>query len=171
MMERKLELDLQAYLDGELPDSERGALEAYIAKDSRAQALLAEMKAVGNALELFEAESKLPVSREFYWNGIERQILDSQAPAAAAFGTGNWGAALRRFLVPAGAVATLIVAGIVTSRQLDAIGAAEVTRLESALSAPGAFTYRNFDNQTTLVWIAYPAENEFADSDSTYRIQ
>ena len=73
-MKDEQQLKLQAYLDGELPDSEVRAVADWIAKDAEAAGLLAELKNTRGALAGFEAEIKLPESREFYWSKIAREI-------------------------------------------------------------------------------------------------
>ena len=73
-MKQELQLKLQAYLDGELPDGEAREAADLLAQDAEARALLAELKNTRAALAGFEADIKLPESREFYWSKIEREI-------------------------------------------------------------------------------------------------
>ena len=70
---------LQAYLDGELPDSEAREAASLLAQDAEARALLAELKNTSAAMAGFELDIKLPESREFYWSKIEREI-ERQSP-------------------------------------------------------------------------------------------
>src|SRR6266513_3336151 len=73
-MKQELQLKLQAYLDGELPDGEAREAAGLLAQDAEARALLAELKKTRAALAGFETDIKLPESREFYWSKIEREI-------------------------------------------------------------------------------------------------
>jgi anti-sigma factor RsiW len=153
-MEYETQLKLQAYLDGELPESEARVVSAQIAQDPEAKALLGELQWSREALKGFETELKLPEAREFYWSKLERQ-LRTDAPAAqpaSSLAIWSW---MRRLLAPATAVAFLLLLLTVSPRSESGI--------ETASSDSGAFTYRNSAAGTTLVWLSYPAENENGD--------
>src|SRR5436309_1543274 len=100
-MDYDFQLKLQAYLDGELSGREMRKVEAQMARDAQAQALSGEMQMVKSALSSFEAEVKLPESREFFWSRIQREtrVLDAQQTAQPNYPL--W-AAWRRLLIPAG---------------------------------------------------------------------
>jgi anti-sigma factor RsiW len=164
-MNEELSLKLQAYADGELP--ERGAREVadLVAKDAEARALLTELKYTRSALAGFETEIKLPESREFYWSKIEREIrrlekVEASEPEPSLF------VAWRRFLVPAGALAVLVLLGFLIFPQTQSPSVVASAESEFTLADSDAFTYQDYANGTTLVWLSYPAENEFADTDS-----
>ena len=163
-MKQELQLKLQAYLDGELPDGEAREAAGLLAQDAEARALLAELKNTRAALAGFEADIKLPESREFYWSKIEREI-ERQAPRvgperkfASPF------AFFRRILAPACAVAVLAIVGIVAIRQLD-FGGPDGLEVKTEFVGAGALTYRDNAQGLTLVWLPYPAESEFAQTD------
>ena len=157
-------MKLQAYLDGELPDGEAREAAGLLAQDAEARALLTELKNTRAALAGFEADIKLPESREFYWSKIEREI-ERQAPRdgterkfASPF------AFFRRILAPACAVAILAIVGIVAIRQLD-FGGSGGLEVKTEFVDAGALTYRDNAQGLTLVWLPYPAESEFAKTD------
>ena len=161
----ELSLKLQAYADGELSEREAREVADLLAKDTDARALVEELKNTCSALAGFEAEIKLPESREFYWSKIEREIRRLETsrtsrPEPSVF------AAWRRFLVPAGALAVLVLAGFLIFPLLHGPHMAESAESEFTLPDSEAFTYHDYANGTTLVWLSYPAENEFADKDS-----
>jgi anti-sigma factor RsiW len=161
-MKDEQQLKLQAWLDGELSDSEARAVADWVAKDAEAKALAAELKNTCGALSGFEAEVKLPETREFYWSKISREIeraerVDEPAPARAA----SLFLAFRKLLVPATAVAAVLLA-IALIRPGGAVSDSD---LETAMTDANAFTYRDYDHGTTLVWLPYPAENEFTDAE------
>jgi anti-sigma factor RsiW len=157
MIAHETQLKLQALLDGELPPPEARELERMVAQQPQAQALLTELKNTNQAFRGFGESLQLPESREFYWSKVERAIrAEKPAPHASSAFT-----AWRRFLLPAGAFAAVVVAGLLAShRQTGGLEA------ESVVADPGAFTYRDFRNRTTLVWLSYPAENELASNDA-----
>ncbi len=160
-MDETAHLKLQAYLDGELAEGERRDVEAWLARDAAAAALLTELRHTNAALAVFESEIKLPESREFYWSKIEREIRRQESPVAERK-AGSLFAAWRRFLVPAGAMAAVIAAGLLTVVQM---GGQHSPESEMALVDTEAFTYRDFSGGTTLVWLSYPAERESSDLD------
>src|SRR6266705_1333510 len=114
-MKQELQLKLQAYLDGELPDGEARPVAGLLAQDAEARALLAELKNTRAALAGFEADIKLPESREFYWSKIERQsaMIEPERKFASPF------ASFRRILAPVCAIAVLVIVGLVAIRQVD----------------------------------------------------
>jgi len=103
-MNTELMLKLQAWVDGELPESECARMAEWVRTDKEAAALAAELKTTRGFLAGNETEAKLSDSREFYWSKIERAIerAEAQAPDRAPV---PWLAALRRFLAPASGIA------------------------------------------------------------------
>ena len=168
-MNEDLQLKLQAHLDGELSERDNRELEAALAGDAEARALLTELRHMSAALATFEAETKLPESREFHWSKIQREIqrLEKLPPTRPA-PLPAW----RRFLIPAGAFAAVAIAGLLAADQLGWLPTSRrTTQIETFLADSGAMTYRDEAERTTLVWLSYPAENEFALPDSDDTIQ
>ncbi len=167
-MDWEAQLKLQAFLDGELPKAEARELADKLAHDPGSAALLAELRQTRALLTGFEKEIRLPETREFFWSKIEREIQRLERPAPAAV---HWIVRVRRFLVPASAVALLAIAGLLTTRQSGPSGLAGTGEIETALSDTGAFTYRDYTAGTTLVWLSYPAEDELADNEEVGILQ
>ena len=168
MLDQASQLKLQAWLDGELSPADQEIWDRRVTSDPQAQALVRELTNVNAALSTYESTIQVPASREFYWSGIERRIrqLEQQPALAEAhpWPLAGWFASLRRILVPAGARAGFLLAGWFAALQFG-LGTQASTPFELHLAAPGNFTYRDFPNRTTLVWLSYPAEKEFADWD------
>lgn len=156
MKDHESELKIQAFLDGELPESEAREVAAWLAQDGDAAGLMAELKNTRQALAGFDQSIKVPESREFYWSKIQREIERMPMESAPA-PTVSWLAQLRRMLIPATALALVCLAGVVALRQ-----GASPAGVETAVATPGAFTYRDFNSGTTLVWLPYPAEDQLA---------
>src|SRR5436309_2826307 len=100
-MNQDRELQIQALLDGELSGRKARQVEQWLATDSQAQALAQELKMTRSLLAANEPELKLPETREFYWNKIQRQIeaVSLHQPPQSRF----W-LAWRRYLAPVSAV-------------------------------------------------------------------
>ena len=164
-MKQELQLKLQAYLDGELPDGEARETADLLAQDAEARALLAELKNTRAALAGFAADIKLPESREFYWSKIEREIerqsrmIEPERKFASPF------AFFRRRLAPVGVAAVLAIVGMVAIRQVD-FGGPGGLEVKAEFVDGGALTYRDHAQGLTLVWLPYPAESESAPTDT-----
>ena len=161
-MDDKAQLKLQAYLDGELAQGERREVEAWLARDPEAMALLTELRQTTAALKGFESEIKLPESGEFYWSKIQREIQRQARPAPSSPAASSLFALWRRFLAPISAMAAVVVAGLLAVLQLGGPASPES---EMALSDTAAFTYRDYARGMTLVWVSYPADREASELD------
>jgi len=168
MMDFEKQLKLQAYLDGELPEGERRAVESSLAQDAEAVALLAELQHTNAALAVFEGEIKLPESREFFWSKIEREIR-RQEPAPQREAQPSWLSGWRRLFVPASAVAALVL--LLVSLKSNPSGSGAGTGIVAAFADDKAFTYRDQSQGTTLVWLSYAADDTFQEGNSEEIIQ
>jgi anti-sigma factor RsiW len=156
-MTEEQQLKLQAFLDGELPEPEAREVAALVARDREATDLLKELRHTRQALKESAQDVKLPESREFYWSKIQREI-ERLEPAPAAAGSVPFIARLRRFLVPAGAVAAAAIIAVVAGLQTGILHTAAGPDTESDVADSGTFTYNDDANGTTLVWLSFPAE-------------
>lgn len=156
-MNDEQQLKLQAFLDGELPETEAREISAWLAQDEEANGLVKELRNTRQALKNSQSPVRVPESREFYWSKIQREI-DRLEPAAEPVRKTSWLQVLRRVLVPAGAVAAVAIIGIIAGRQFlpAPLAAAES---EMTVADSGAFTYHDYAHGTTLVWVSYPADH------------
>ena len=158
MIDYNSQLKLQAFLDGELSEAEAQEVARRLAQDQEWVGLLGELRNTREALAVSQTPLQLPESREFFWSKIEREIqrLDRPAPAPRkASGLAAW----RRFLVPAGAVAGVALVVMLSLMKPSPAGLG----VETTLADSGAFTYRDYNSGATLIWLSYPAENDFAE--------
>ncbi|HEY5915042.1 MAG TPA: hypothetical protein VJA21_30990 [Verrucomicrobiae bacterium] len=157
MMDYQQQLDLQAYLDGELSEAKARRVAAWLAQDAEAAALAIELRQTRSAVTGYEKEIRLPESREFYWSKIQREIQRQERAEPNAERLPEWLKVIRRLLMPATAMAMVAFIAVMVGRQPTGIPS------ETALTDTGAMTYRDFEKGATLVWLSYPADNEFAD--------
>jgi anti-sigma factor RsiW len=161
MIHYEQQLKMQAWLDRELPPEQKAEVDALLSANSEARALLEELRTTNGALAGFEAEIKLPESREFFWSKIQREIgRPEPAPTPAV----PWHARWRKWLLPAGAVAAVAVAGLVAVMRPGA-GVGGGPEFEFSLADSGGMVYRDYESGTTLVWFAYPAEEDILDTE------
>jgi hypothetical protein len=156
-MTEEQQLNLQAFLDGELPEQEARTVAAWVAGDAEATRLLTELRHTRNAIAHSEPDLRLPETREFYWSKIERDIQRLEPDLRAAEPVSRF-VRLRRFLAPGVALATLVVAAAFVIVQLNVLKPSAGPDTEMALADSGTFTYHDYANGTTLVWLGYPAE-------------
>ena len=163
-MNPEFQLQLQAYFDGELTGREAREIETALATDAEARALLAELTHTQGALAAFEAELKLPETREFHWSKIRREILrQEQGEPVRPTPLPAW----RRWLTPAGAFAAVAIAGLLGAHQMGWLrGGAASPQIETYLADSGAMTYRDELERTTVVWLSYPVEKGFTEVDA-----
>jgi anti-sigma factor RsiW len=162
-MDQEQQLKLQAFLDGELPERKAREILAWTQRDSAAAGLLAELKNTRQAMVKSDPHLSVPESREFFWSKIEREIqrLEPQktaAPQASIF------TMLRRWLFPAVAVSTLVIAGLIAyfhvpSAAVAIVAEADATSVETTLANSDATTYRDASEGTTLVLFSYADDN------------
>lgn len=156
------QLKLQAFSDGELPEAEAREVAALIARDAEAAKLHAELKNTRLALKGFDAGIALPESREFFWSKIQRGI-ERSTPSQSVEESASVFTVLRRWLMAAGAVALLLVAGLFAMKQLSSSSYAAAPETVTELADAGAVTYHNYETSTTLVWFSYPANQASAN--------
>ncbi|HEX3856757.1 MAG TPA: hypothetical protein VHY30_05615 [Verrucomicrobiae bacterium] len=171
-MNLEQQLKLQAFLDGELPECEAREILAWTQRDSAAASLLAELRNTRAAMVKSEPHLSVPESREFFWSKIEREIQRLE-PQAASTPKVSIFTALRHWLLPASAVVTIIIAGMIvhfefpnnaTKTVVENVADADTTTVETTLASTDATTYRDASEGTTLVWFSSaddsPAQNK-----------
>lgn len=163
-IKQDIQLKLQAHLDGELPTAEARAMADLVASDAHARELLTELANTRGALAAHEPDIKVPASRDFYWSAISREIERQEKSPSRPEGSSLF-ALLRRTLVPVSGLAVVMLAVMLAWQPVRSTGVfSEET--ETTFADAGAFTYRDYDSGATLVWVDYPAENDFAQIDS-----
>lgn len=146
-------LDLQAYVDGELPPERRAQVEAALTGDADARELVAGLRSLSEMIQANEPELKVPASREFYWSQIQRQIEVAEKrqeadakPAASALGWLRW-------LVPAlGAAAVAVVVSLRPTTP-DINVALASANLDSAQADSSSVMFRSESDGVTVHWI------------------
>lgn len=153
-MNGDLELKLQAYLDGELPEREAQSVAKWVAEDKEAQALLAELKTAKAFLAGNEPELSVPETREFYWSKIQREIqrLDQVQGSRGIVEWFGW----QKYLAPLAGVALVVLFAIgafniynARMRNNDLHHLAEIENLSDEM---GAFSFRSSENMF-VVWV------------------
>jgi len=148
-MKHKLELNLQAYLDGELSPREAKRVSDWLASDRDAVQLFAELQNTKTALTHNDLELKVPETREFYWGKIERQIQSEaqSRPATVRLPLLRW----QKFFAPLVGAAAMFVLLIVSVKQFSPASASDdVTTTSDEMEA---LTFRDHSAGMTVVWL------------------
>jgi len=158
-MDFETELKLQAYLDGELPETEAREIAKFLAQDQEAALLLGELKNTRQALKGSEIVVQLPESREFYWSKIEREI-ERLEKLQRVEQKRLFIFRLQRILVPVtGALAVAVFLGITLfGNSGTALGETEL-----ATEDMGAITFRSESEGMTTVWLYDRGDSELSD--------
>lgn len=153
----------QAFVDGELPESEARRVARSLETDADARALVAELRNSKAMLTGNEPDVKLPESREFYWGKIQRQIecMDRE-PAGAAMG--RWSAMLagwRRFVAPLAGVAVITFLGMVAVRFYNPEPVDYLAEIENLSEESTAYSFRSGN-----MFVVWTRDTEMASDDS-----
>ncbi|MBM3901726.1 MAG: hypothetical protein FJ379_06500 [Verrucomicrobia bacterium] len=157
-MKKEQLLELQACLDGERDAQRSAEMEAHCATDPNLGAVREAILNSRQLLRQHDPDHHVPVSREFYWRQIERQITPEPGnrPTPESW-IPSWNLVLR-WLVPVGGLAAAVAlfqlpdspntppqtAKVTSSTQLALnTGTAESTSVE----------YRSESDGVTIHWI------------------
>lgn len=149
-------LKVQAYLDGELADTEARQVEAWLAQDAQLRELLGELRATRDALRDNEPEVKLPVPHALYWSGIERAIEQAEAaqPRTVESPAQRWLAWLHRYLAPAAAVAVVALLAVGVGRFLADNPARHYVEIINYSSDLNVSSFRSVSENMFVVWLS-----------------
>jgi ferric-dicitrate binding protein FerR (iron transport regulator) len=148
-MKKDLQLKVQSWLDGELPEREARQVGEWIARNAEASALAAELGSLKQAMLRNETGVALDESREFYWNKIERQI-QREAERNLVYAPTPWYARWRKFMAPALGVAALACVMMVAVRQAVPPSYDEIS---TTIDGMEAVTFHDQSSQTTIIWL------------------
>lgn len=159
----KQEMQLQAYVDGELNPSEASQVAARIQSEPEAKALYSELQQTAALFKLGEIERRLPESREFYWSKIEREIHRLDAAPATEHSAPWWLAYFRRHLTAISGLGVATVLLLVGAFQLNWVPADLLEEIDNPLDETTSFSFRSESQKMTVVWIADPSTKAAED--------
>jgi anti-sigma factor RsiW len=166
-------LKLQAGIDGELSQEERVGLERLIASNPEGHRLTEGLTAIRTLLRENKPEHAVPETREFYFSKIARQIESETrkaelkgAPATqpATFAEFWFGWARKHFVGLSG-VGLAACLAIVLFAMPGGMGGRD-GELELASDDMGAYTFRDQQQEVTMVWLydRKAEDSEFTDA-------
>ena len=159
-MNAERELELQAYVDGELSSWRASRVRRQIAADPEAQRIVAELAMTKGFLAKNEVERPLPENAEFHWNRIRQGILRSEqnGEGAEIVTVVPW----RRILAPLAGVAMAVLLAIVginwnSSTSLESTlppgTFADVAEVENLSENTDSMSFRSASENMFVVWV------------------
>ncbi len=151
-MNEQEQLKLQAYLDGELTDRERGEVAALLDERADARELLAELQHTRAALHGNEPVRTLTCSREFYWHRLERELTaaEQEAGPAPAVTLLHW---LRGHLRPILGTGVVVALLALTLTLFSTAPVAAESDWEVLHPETGMVSLRDYQNGITVVML------------------
>ncbi len=155
MITLEQKLKIQAYLDGELSQSEAKKVEFLMASDQEAKQVFEELKCAADLLQNNEPEIKMPISRELFWNRIYNEIQKDEDESVSVF---DYIRHLKylllntKYLVP---VAATIIALISIFLIKDFAKPIEdyLVSIETTSEEVGSYSFRVQSENMFVVWI------------------
>ena len=156
-------LNLQSYLDGELSPRRAARVEAWLAQDPQAAALLGELKSTKATLTANEPVMLLPEAREFHWSKIAQKIerIESQPAWARRAASPAW---WLKYFSPAAAVGVL--AAVLVLQPASDESDAEAQTASAPETSPVVF--RSQSEGMTVIWLQGDENNEFANPEGDF---
>ena len=152
---------VQAFLDGELPEGERAAVETLVKSDPDLTLLYEALSSEKDWLGGNEMERIVPEPRDFYWSkigsAIERDLEEEVLPPETiARPLGFW----LRWLLPVGGVAAVLLLAMVaqfggpTNPPAAAQKASSYHEVDSPLDSGSLITFRSESEGVTIFWMS-----------------
>lgn len=154
-MTHELALKIQAFVDGELPASETGALRELLEKDPAARALRAELEWSRKTIAANEPVVPLPESGDFYWSKIRRATeAPASRPAAVEPATVSGSLAkILRWIVPLTGAALAILLFLPPRQEGPADPDRVADNTEIAIADTTGLAFHSETDGMTVMWV------------------
>jgi len=167
-MNAERELELQAYVDGELSAWRASRVRRQIAADPEAQRLVAELAMTKSFLAGNETERPLAENGEFYWSRIRQGIL--RADQAEEVSGGVTVVPWRRIFAPLAGVALALLLAIVgfnwnSSTPLVENHIVDIAEVENLSENTDSLSFRSASENMFVVWV-HDKVGETTESDA-----
>jgi len=167
-------LQLQAWMDGELPAEEARRVEALLRTSPEAEALVSELRVTKGFLAGNEPEAKVPETRDFYWSKIRGEIERSAAAESAASAPAPapaWLLSWRRFLAPLSGlamVAFLSVLSLNLYHRAEQDPMQHLVEVENLDETIGSISYKSQSENMFVVYLYNKDQNPDMDEDELF---
>lgn len=150
-------IELQTWVDGELDADHARRVEARVAADAESRTLAGNLRSFRQLVREHEPARAMPVSRDFYWSRIRREIeRESATPVLEQPARRPAWIPWLAWLVPAAAV---VVAGLFLGRDSGQApappGAMVGHRIEVPDTGMSTLTFYSAKDAVTVVWVSH----------------
>jgi anti-sigma factor RsiW len=156
-LEHTLELELQAWVDGELSPRDASRVAALVDASPEMGALANELRTTAAFVSANEPEARLADSRDFYWSKIRREIERGEAvrPSAPGF---DWQSLWRRLSTPLSGLALVAVLALGSFNLLRQPGVEELAghhmiEVEDLSEDIGSISYKSQSENMFVVYL------------------
>ena len=155
-MNWEIQLELQAWVDGELSASDVRRVQAFVESNAEARALAEELRMTKSFISANEPEFKLPETREFYWSQIQRRIESAESVRAASPAL-SWQFVWRRLITPLSGMALVAFLAVVSFNTFRGPAIDDSSRLmvevENLSEDVGSISYRSQSENMFVVYL------------------
>lgn len=168
-MNLEQQLELQAWVDGELPSADAKRVAQFATTNADASALVAELRIAKGFLSGNEPQVKFPESGDFYWSKIRREIEKAERaePKPASL---SWAFAWRRLIAPLSGVAVIVFLAIVSLNLFQQHGADDsanyLVEVENLSEDIGSISYRSQSENMFVVYLYKKDQESESDTQS-----
>jgi hypothetical protein len=150
------QLELQAWVDGELSADDARRVAEFVNASEEARALVNELRVTKSFLVGNEPAAALSESREFYWSKIQREIKRQEKAAARPEGV-SWLFAWRKLMAPITGLALIAFFSILSLNYLrmPALddGSKYLVEVENLSEDIGSISYRSQSENMFVVYL------------------
>lgn len=163
-LEHTLELELQAWVDGELSAKDASRVAALVEANPEALALAGELRMTKAFVSANEPEAKLTDSRDFYWSKVRREIERGETVRPAASGL-DWQSLWRRLSTPLSGLALVAVLALGSFNLLRQPGVEELAghhmiEVEDLSEDIGSISYKSQSENMFVVYLYSKDQSE-----------
>lgn len=150
------QLELQAWVDGELPETDARRVAAMVETNPTARALAEELRMARQFISANEPEAVMPETPDFYLSQVRRRI-EAADRVGTSVSTVPWYLMWRRFLAPLSGVALVVFLGIVSFNSVrpPAVddGSRFMVEVENLSDDIGSISYRSQAENMFVVYL------------------
>lgn len=150
------QLELQAWVDGELSESAARRVAAMVQTNARARTLAEELKMARAFISANEPVVAVPESRDFYWSQIRRRIESAEKVREPAAGF-SWSLLWRRLATPLTGLALVVFLGVISFNSFRSPviddGSRFMVEVENLSEDVGSISYRSQSENMFVVYL------------------
>lgn len=150
------QLELQAWVDGELSAGDARRVAAFAAADGDACLLADELRMSKAFISSNEIEVKIPETREFYWSQVQRRIESAELVRESSPGL-SWPFVWRRLVSPLSGLALVAFLAVVSFNTFRGPAIDDSSRfmveVENLSDDVGSISYRSQSENMFVVYL------------------